>query len=169
LEFNARFGDPEAQVLLPLLDVPLGALLLAAATDRLADARRSLGIAGHLLPTRSEASVGVVLAAPGYPATPEVGAPIDGIEAARESGALVFHAGTGLGPDDHLVTTGGRVLTVVATAPTLTQAAQRAYDAAEMIHFPGRQLRRDIGRALGAIDEPEPSPAPVPAGADALA
>jgi phosphoribosylamine--glycine ligase len=173
LEFNARLGDPETQVLLPLLDAPLGALLLAAATDRLAEARRVLGIRGALLPVHDASSVGIVLAAPGYPGEPELGGTIEGIDAARATGAHVFHAGTGVADDGRHVTAGGRVLTVVATGATLHEAADRAYGAAETIDFPGRQLRHDIGRPATSVVDRHPGrrvtrstvPMPVASGA----
>src|SRR5215212_4902365 len=134
LEFNCRFGDPETQVIVPLLDVDLGELLLACAEGRLATET----IARH-----PGAAVCVVLAADGYPEQPRAGDPIFGIEAALQSGALVFHAGTG-DRDGRLVTSGGRVLSVVGTAADLAAAAERAYAAAEMIQFDGVQLRRDV-------------------------
>lgn len=146
LEFNARFGDPETQVMLPLLAVPLAPLLLAAAQDRLAAAAAALGIAGPLLPTRPGAAVGVVLAAEGYPAAPVTGDPIEGIEEARASGALVFEAGTAR-RDGRTVTAGGRVLTVVGRGRDLDAAADAAHAAADLVRFRGRQVRRDIGRA----------------------
>jgi len=152
LEFNARFGDPEAQALLPRLSVPLARLLLAAATDRLAEAAAALGIGGPLLPAEPGATVAVVLAAPGYPARPEVGAPITGLEAVARMapGALVFHAGVAAGRDGGLVTAGGRVLTVVGRGADLAEAAHEAHGAAELIDFPGLQRRRDVGRPLPA-------------------
>ena len=150
LEFNARFGDPETQALLPLLDVPLAPLLLAAATDRLAEVAPALGIEGTLLPMRAGASVAVVLAASGYPSAPRTGDAIAGIEDARAEGALVFHAGTAHAVDGALVTGGGRVLSVVGEGPDLPAAAERAYRAAARISFAGCQYRRDIGRAVPA-------------------
>jgi phosphoribosylamine--glycine ligase len=146
LEFNVRFGDPETQAVLPRLDAPLGVLMAAAARDRLAEAAEDLGIDSVLLPVRSGATAAVVLAAPGYPALPEVGTPVHGIEDARKSGAIVFCGGVAASPDGGLQTAGGRVLTVVGEGPDLASAAAAAYDAADRISFPGRQLRRDIGR-----------------------
>ena len=147
LEFNARFGDPETQVILPRLTVPLAPLLLAAATDRLTRVAVALGLRGIVLPAELDAAVGVVLAAPGYPAAPETGDVIDGLDAARADGALVFEAGTARRPDGVPVTAGGRVVTVVGRGPELADAADAAYRAADRITFRGRQLRQDIGRA----------------------
>jgi phosphoribosylamine--glycine ligase len=155
LECNARLGDPEAQVILPLLAAPLGPLLLAAARGRLdegGDVR---------LPVLPGASVGIVLAAAGYPESPQSGGEIDGIAAARGAGALVFHAGTRRrpGPDRGYETSGGRVLTVVGRGPSLTAARAVAETAADAILWPGMQRRHDIAAAL-----PGPSVPAVPAG-----
>jgi phosphoribosylamine--glycine ligase len=134
LEFNCRFGDPETQSLLPRLDDDvLGALSAAAAGDL---SRVELAIS-------EAATVTVVLAAAGYPASGDVGSPIEGIEAAEETGVQVFHAGTALS-GDRLVTNGGRVLNVTATGDTVTEARERAYAACERISFPGMRYRRDI-------------------------
>jgi phosphoribosylamine--glycine ligase len=140
LEFNCRFGDPETQVILPLLDVDLAALLLACAEGRLDP---------ESIAVRPESTVCVVLAAAGYPEAPRSGDVLSGIAAASESGALIFHAGTGE-RDGQLVTSGGRVLSVVATGPDLATAAERAYDAAGRIEFAGKQLRLDIARPLAS-------------------
>ena len=94
LECNARFGDPETQVILPRLAVPLGPLLLAAAGGRLLDAARPLGLEGARLPVLPMATVGIVLAAAGYPDAPRPDDPIEGLDRARAAGALVFHGGT---------------------------------------------------------------------------
>jgi phosphoribosylamine---glycine ligase len=137
LEFNCRFGDPETQVILPRVDGDfLGALAAAAAGD--------LGTAA--LSTGDEAAVTVALVAETYPAGKDVGSPIDGVDAAEESGALVFHAGTAL-RDDRLVTNGGRILNVTAVGPTLADARTRAYTAAEQIRFDGVRFRSDIALA----------------------
>ena len=146
LEFNVRFGDPETQVLLPGMAVPLAPLVAAAAVDRLAEAAHELGIRGSLIPATPGSTVGVVLAARGYPATPESGDPISGIDGARGTGALVFCAGVRAGSGAGLVTGGGRVITVIGRGPDLEAAAHNAYEAADRIAFDGRQLRRDIGR-----------------------
>jgi phosphoribosylamine--glycine ligase len=134
LEFNARFGDPEAQVLVLQLGEDLLPLLHACATRTLV---------GRPLTVAPGASVGVVLASAGYPGAPRTGVPITGVE--RLTGTTqVFHAGTAL-EQGKLVTAGGRVLTVCARAPSLSEARQVAYGAAGRIHFEGMQLRHDIG------------------------
>ena len=137
LEFNCRFGDPETQVILPLLDGDLAALLRACAEGTLDSGS---------IATRPGNAVCVVLAAAGYPERPRGGDPITGIETARQDGVLVFHAGTAL-REGQLLTHGGRVLSVVGTGETLPQAAERAYAAADAIDFPGKQMRRDIAMA----------------------
>ena len=137
IEFNVRFGDPEAQVVLPMLDEDLGWLLGEAATGALPSRPARF---------RREPHVGVVLAAGGYPDAPETGKAIDGIDAAGEvPGAIVFHAGTGR-REGRLITAGGRVLTVVGRSTTYRDAIDTAYAAASRIHFDGMQYRRDIGR-----------------------
>ena len=160
LEYNVRFGDPEAQAILPRVAAPLATLLLAAATDRLAMAAAALGIAGPLLPAHPDSAVAVVLAARGYPGTPATGDEIEGIEAARATGALVFEAGTAR-REGHAVTAGGRVLTVVGRGGDLGAAASAAHRAAGVVRFRGRQMRGDIGRssivnapAIGRAGEP---------------
>src|SRR5688572_3678328 len=137
IEFNVRFGDPEAQVVLPMLDEDLAWLLGEAATGALPSRAARF---------RREPHVGVVLAAGGYPDAPEMGKAIDGIAAASDvPGAIVFHAGTAK-RDGRLVTAGGRVLTVVGRSTTYRDAIETAYTAASRIHFDGLQYRRDIGR-----------------------
>lgn len=144
LEFNARFGDPEAQVILPRIGVPLGPLLLAAARGRLADARRTLGLDGSRLPVQAGATVGIVLAAEGYPDAPIEGAPITGIDDAVATGALVFHAGTGNDDTGGWRVRGGRVLTVVGRGRDLASARDAAELAADRIDWSGMQRRHDI-------------------------
>ena len=143
VEFNVRFGDPEAQVVLPRLDEDLSWLLGSAAEGALPS---------RLARFLEEPHVGVVLAAPGYPESAQVGGPISGVaDASAVPGALVFHAGTGL-RDGELVTAGGRVLTVVGRGPSYHEAIDVAYRAAAQIRFEGFQLRTDIGRkALGGF------------------
>lgn len=136
LEFNARFGDPEAQVILPLIEGDLLAALLACAEGRLQP---------DMLGWGSGAAACVVLAAAGYPDAPRRGDPITGIEALDEPGVLLFHAGTAW-QDGELVTNGGRVLGVTGLGRTLPAALARAYAAVEQIRFDGMQYRRDIGR-----------------------
>ena len=140
IEFNVRFGDPEAQVVLPLLTEPVAPILLAAAEGRLSGSRTPD-------PGPRQVSVGVVLAAHGYPGEPRSGDVITGLaEVVRDCpDVLVFHAGVKQ-RGEHLVTAGGRILTVVATAASFELAITRAYEAASKIHFDGMQFRRDIGR-----------------------
>jgi len=140
LEFNARFGDPEAEVILPRLQSDLAALLMAASRGELE------GITP--LEVKPEACVGVVLCSAGYPAGFTTGKPISGLnEAARLPGVEIFHSGTAR-DGDRLVTAGGRVLVVTATGTTLSEAAARAYEAADRITFEGKHLRRDIGKGV---------------------
>jgi phosphoribosylamine--glycine ligase len=137
IEFNVRFGDPEAQVVLPMLDEDLSWLLGEAAIGALPSRPARF---------RNEPHVGVVLAAGGYPDAPETGQAIEGIEAASDvPGAIVFHAGTAR-REGRLVTSGGRVLTVVGRSTTYRDAIDTAYTAASCIRFNGMQYRRDIGR-----------------------
>jgi phosphoribosylamine--glycine ligase len=134
LEFNVRFGDPETQAVLPLLESDLVDLCLAVADGTLDQTT---------LAHKSGAAVGVVLASPGYPEKPTLGQPITGLEHVPQD-ALVFHAGTRQ-QDGQFVTAGGRVLTVVGQGADLAQARERAYAAVDQIHFSGKQYRRDIG------------------------
>ena len=145
LECNARFGDPEAQVLLPRLAVSLGPLLLAAARGELAGAARALGLGDSRLPALPSATVGIVLASAGYPGSPRRGDEILGLDMAGTDGALVFHAGSAIGPDGTVRTAGGRVLTVVGRGPDLDAARAQAERAASAIAFDGLQRRHDIG------------------------
>jgi phosphoribosylamine--glycine ligase len=144
LECNARFGDPEAQVILPRLEVALGPLLLAAACGDLGPARSALGLDGSLLPALPGAAVGIVLAAHGYPEQPRAGDPIAGLDLATGLGALVFHAGTARDPAGTFTTRGGRIVTVVGRGPDLADARTLAEDAAELVAFDGSIRRRDI-------------------------
>jgi phosphoribosylamine--glycine ligase len=140
LEFNARFGDPETQSILPLLDGGLLAALAAAAGGDLAGVELALG---------DEAAVTVVLAAGGYPERSDSGTPIEGISDAEATGALVFHAGTAL-RGERLVTNGGRILGVTGVAPSVAEARERAYAGCGRIHFEGMVYRRDIALAATA-------------------
>jgi phosphoribosylamine--glycine ligase len=149
LECNARLGDPEAQAIVPRLAGALGPWLLAAARGSLpADAPARL-------PVLPGASVAVVLAAEGYPGTPRRGVPIEGLEAAEATGALVFHAGTVARrrPEGGYGTDGGRVLAVVGRGPDVAAARLVAERAADAVGWPGMQRRRDIG--LAVPDGPE--------------
>jgi phosphoribosylamine--glycine ligase len=145
LECNARFGDPETQVVLPRLAAPLGPVLLAAARGRLREATRPLHVTGSRLPTLPGASLGVVLAAAGYPEAPRAGDAMEGMHAARSSGALVFHAGTTRDEDGGYRTAGGRVLTVVGRGSDIATAREQAEAATGLISFDGLQRRHDIG------------------------
>jgi phosphoribosylamine--glycine ligase len=151
LEFNARFGDPESQVILPRVGVALGPLLLAAAKGDLREAQRRLGIDGWRVPTTPNATVGVVLAGADYPDRPSVGERIEGIDNAREAGALVFHSGTRRAADGGWETNGGRVLTVVADGPDIPRAKAAADAAADLIRWPGARRRHDIGVGAGLV------------------
>ena len=138
LEFNARLGDPETQVVLPRLRSDLGELLAACAGGRVG--------AHPPLAWDDRACVTVVLASGGYPGPYETGHPISGLdEAAQAPDALVFHAGTRAG-DGGVVTAGGRVLAVSALGSDVEDARRKAYAAADLIRFDGRQLRSDIAR-----------------------
>lgn len=134
VEFNARFGDPETEVVLPLFDGPLAQVLLAAATGHLAQAPAA-GL-------RPGACVGVVLASQGYPATPQTGGPI--VLAPEPPDVHVIHAGTALDEHGRLVSAGGRVLVVVARGADLEQARARAYAHIDQIGFATGFCRHDI-------------------------
>jgi phosphoribosylamine--glycine ligase len=137
VEFNARFGDPETQVVLARLVTPLGGLLHAAAAGRLGEAPE--------LRWRADAAVTVVIAAEGYPARPVTGDVVEGLDAAAAvDGAWVLHAGTGLDADGRVVTTGGRVLSVVGTGRDLADARATAYEAVSRIRLRGGHHRSDI-------------------------
>ena len=136
VEFNARFGDPETQPLLALLETPLGGLLHAAATGRLADEPD--------LVWSDASAVGVVLAAQGYPGTPTTGGVVTGLDTVAGTGAVLVQAGTALGPDGTVRSSGGRVLTVVGTGPGLTEARAVAYAGIARIGLEGSFYRHDI-------------------------
>jgi phosphoribosylamine--glycine ligase len=137
LEYNCRFGDPETQSVLPLVEGDLLEALAAAATGSLA---------GMSLGRSDRAAVTVVVTAGDYPRSGDRGTPIEAIEQAEAAGALVFHAGTAL-RDGQLVTNGGRLLGVTATGPTITIARERAYAASDLIRIDGSRRRGDIGLA----------------------
>lgn len=134
IEYNARFGDPECQVLMMRLESDLAALMLACARGELA---------GGQVVLRDQTALTVVMAAKGYPGTPEKGGTI-ALNNPQSEGAKVFHAGTAL-KDETLVANGGRVLNVTATGRTVTEAQRLAYEAVEKISFPTGFCRRDIG------------------------
>lgn len=135
VEYNARFGDPETQAILPLLDADLMAIFEAVEAGRLKDAE---------IRWKNESAACVVLASGGYPGAYASGLEITGIEDAAALGATVYHAGT-RAQGGRVYTAGGRVLGVTATARTLREAVDRAYAAAGRIHFDGMHMRRDIG------------------------
>jgi phosphoribosylamine--glycine ligase len=137
VEYNVRFGDPETQVILPRLKTDLLDIFIDTAEHRLASRR---------VEWSSEVTATVVLVASGYPGKVEHGKRIDGLaEAARLEGVRVYHAGT-REQDGNIYTAGGRVLNVTGRGATLSQALQRAYAAAEVISFDGKDYRRDIGK-----------------------
>ena len=136
IEYNARFGDPECQVLMSRFDGDLAALLLAVAQGRLAD-QGPVALA-------ERAALTVVMAANGYPGTPEKGGRIAGLDAAERAGAKIFHAGTA-DRNGSLVANGGRVLNVTATGNSVAAAQAAAYAAVDAIDFPSGFCRRDIG------------------------
>jgi phosphoribosylamine---glycine ligase len=143
IEFNVRLGDPEAQVILPLIEEPLLPILIAGAAGKL----RQPSV--RLAPERQ---VGVVLASRGYPESAESGRPISGIDRAETiAGVRVYHAGTAR-RDRELVTAGGRVLTVVGSGADFSEAIARAYEGVAQIAFDGMQYRRDIGRKAAIRD-----------------
>lgn len=136
IEFNVRFGDPEAQVVLPMLATDLLPLVVGATAGSLEGLRGAL---------RSEPHVGVVLASGGYPGNYRTGVPISGLDEAESlSDVVVFHSGTAR-RDRQIVTAGGRVVTVVAAGSGYREAIDRAYEAAGRISFDGLHMRKDIG------------------------
>jgi phosphoribosylamine--glycine ligase len=144
IEFNCRFGDPETEVVLPLLETDLAEILNAVVDVEL----------DKIPVTFSDRSaVTVVMASGGYPGDYETGKPITGLDAAAKLDAVaVFHAGTAHNTDNEVVTSGGRVLTITATGETFEEARERSYAAISRISFEGAQFRTDIGRwALGIV------------------
>jgi phosphoribosylamine--glycine ligase len=137
LEFNCRFGDPETQSVLPLVDGDLAVVLAAAAAGELG---------GSELGKVAGAAVTVVLAAAAYPEHGDRGSPIRGVDAAEAAGALVFHAGTAV-HGDQLVTNGGRILGVTGLGETVADARAAAYAAADLVEFAGARRRDDIALA----------------------
>jgi phosphoribosylamine--glycine ligase len=149
IEYNARFGDPECQVMLSRLESDLGALLLACAKGELAAAQ----------PPRfsEDVALTVVMAARNYPDTPEKGSPIRSVDAAEAAGpARIFHAGTALA-QDALVAAGGRVLNVTARGPSVGAAQAAAYRAVDALQAPGLFCRRDIGWREVAREQTAPN------------
>jgi phosphoribosylamine--glycine ligase len=137
LEYNARFGDPETQVVVPRLKTDLVPLMLACADGTLHRAKAEW---------TGEAAVCVVLASGGYPGKYKKGMPVSGLDEARKiPGAVVFHAGTAL-KDGKVVTDGGRVFGATALGADIPSAIERAYQCADAIRFEGRHFRTDIGK-----------------------
>ena len=146
LEFNVRFGDPETQVLMPMLGMDLGALvesMAAGSPGRLAEASTTVKAPG-----RPGAALGVVIASRGYPESAEKGAAVSPIPAIPAHGSLMFHASTSRDPDGVVRVGGGRCFTAVGLGDDLGAAAVNAYRAAEQVRFDGAWFRRDIGRAF---------------------
>ncbi len=140
VEYNARFGDPEAQVVLPRYAGDLAALLAEAASGSIESTPTFV----------DDAAVTVVCATEGYPVTSRAGDVIDGIDAAEAlDGVIIFGAGVARDPSGQLVTAGGRVLAVTAVAPDLASARARAYEAAGLISWPGMYARRDVAAGVG--------------------
>jgi phosphoribosylamine--glycine ligase len=136
IEYNCRFGDPETQVILPLLESDLVEILQACVAGRL----------NEVTPRwRKGAAVTIVMASAGYPLEYEIGIQITKIEEAEQLGCLVFHAGTKLS-HGRLLTAGGRVLAVTAVGKSLTDARSQAYKGVHKIHFNNAHYRKDIGR-----------------------
>jgi phosphoribosylamine--glycine ligase len=134
LEFNARFGDPEAQVTLPLLETDLVDIMLAVSDNRLNQVK---------IEWSDDACVGVVMASGGYPGSYKTGLPISGLDK-LDKDIVVFHAGTRLGDDGQVLTSGGRVLTVMARGKTLNEAREKVYANVSRIKFEGCHYRQDI-------------------------
>ena len=145
IEFNARFGDPETQVVLARLNSSLSELLVAAATGKLSNLPK--------LQWKPESAVTVVMAAKGYPDSPVSGAVISGVDQAQDQGSLVYHAGTKTNEAGELLVNGGRVLSVTAIGSDLAVARMQAYAGVERIRFDGEHHRSDIAlkAALGEI------------------
>ena len=136
VEFNCRFGDPETEAILPLMQSNL--LDMVARVARGESVRKTPQIGWE-----HAHAVTTVVAAPGYPDSPRTGAPI--VLPADRPGVTVFHAGTTRGSDGQLRSAGGRVLAVTAVAPTLAEAQQRSLEHAQSVRLDGKQLRTDIG------------------------
>jgi phosphoribosylamine--glycine ligase len=138
IEFNARFGDPECQLILPRLENDLLDVIDAVIDGKVSELK---------LRWSSQQTVGVVLASGGYPGKYDVGKPISGLDG-QAAGTLVFHAGTAI-RDGETVTNGGRVLTVVGQAETMPEARRLAYETASRISFEGSVRRNDIASFAG--------------------
>jgi phosphoribosylamine--glycine ligase len=147
IEYNCRFGDPECQVLMSRMKSDIVPLLVGAAKGELA---------GKAVEWRRKKALTVVMAAKGYPGSYTKGEDLSGLKAAeRETGATVFHAGTKLSDEGMLVTNGGRVLNIVALGDTVTEAQAAAYQAVDIVNWPGGFCRRDIGWRAVAREKQE--------------
>ena len=135
VEFNCRFGDPETQAVLPLLDGDLAQIMYACAKGTLT---------ADMVHWKDAAACCVIMASAGYPASSHKGDVISGLDAVDKEDVMVFHSGTDK-KDDQYVTNGGRVLGVTAVAPDLKSAIEKAYANVSCIHFDGQQVRSDIG------------------------
>ena len=135
VEFNCRFGDPETQAVLPLLEGDLAQIMYACTKGTLS---------ADMVHWKDAAACCVIMASAGYPASSHKGDVIDGLDGIDSSDTMVFHSGTAK-QDGAYVTNGGRVLGVTAVAPDLKSAIEKAYDKVDQIHFDGQQVRRDIG------------------------
>ena len=145
LEYNARFGDPEAQVTLPRIGGDFGKVMLALGEGRLAEFARD-----HPLRFSQRAFVDIALCAEGYPAVPKTGAAISGLDRLPD-GVYAFHAATRRGVDGGFVTAGGRVVHIVAGGATVDEARERAYEGAERVQFEGKFYRSDIAAGEVAV------------------
>jgi phosphoribosylamine--glycine ligase len=134
MEFNARFGDPETQVVLPRLKTDLIDIMLGVSNNELTLVDMEWS---------SDACVGVVMASAGYPSSYKKGLAITGLDDVDDD-ILVFHAGTKLDPEGKVITSGGRVLTVIASGSTIAEAREKVYNNIPRIHFDGAHYRRDI-------------------------
>ena len=140
LEYNARFGDPEAQVVLPRMENDMVEVVEACIDGRLDQID---------LKFKEDAAVCVVLASDGYPVSYEKGLPIRGLENFKgKDGYYVFHAGTKFGPEGQVLTNGGRVLGVTALGKDLKEARKNAYEAVDWVDFDNKYYRHDIGKAI---------------------
>ena len=144
VEFNARFGDPETQVVLPLLDSDLVEIMLSCTNGTLAQQEINWS---------HDAAVCVIMASGGYPGSYEKGKEITGLDEAEAAGTVVFHAGTAK-KDGKIVTAGGRVLGITARGKDVRQAVDKAYEGVSKIHFDGAEFRKDIAhRALERLNK----------------
>jgi phosphoribosylamine--glycine ligase len=145
LEYNARFGDPEAEVTLPRIEGDFAKLLFALGEGRLAEY-----VAAEPIRFSERVYVDVVLCAENYPATPRTGMAIEGLDRLPES-VLAFHGATKRGPAGEVIVSGGRVIHIVASGDSLAEARERAYAGAERVTFDGKFYRSDIAQQEVAV------------------